>query len=141
MDYALDMQYMELQPELLRYLTPVLLIAWRKDLFEGSEAGYGGFVEQFWPALLKGSVLTKIYTEAERSAFIAYMRDSILDRLDAEASLHFSGMGASPYEWVQALVSYGTLFSDVESLWTEWWQMKTSGHAFASFQYAFRALV
>ncbi len=127
---------MELQPELLRYLTPVFLTAWRKDLFEGSVAGYGGFVEQFWPALLKGGALTKVFSEAERSAFIAYMRDSIWDRLDAEASLHFSGMGASPYQWVQTLVSYGALFSDVETLWTEWWQTKTSGHAIAAFQYA-----
>ena len=135
-DYALDMQYMELQPELLRYLTPVLLTAWRKDLFEGSVAGYGGFVEQFWPALMKGKALNKVFSEVERSAFIAYMRDSILDRLDAEALLYFSGMSAAPYQWVQALVSYGTLFSDVETLWTEWWQMKTSGHAVSSFQYA-----
>ena len=135
-DYALDMQYMELQPELLRHLTPVLLTAWRQDLFEGSKTGYGGFVEQFWTALLKGKALHKIYSETERTAFIAYMRNSILDRLDAEESLHFSGMGASPYSWVQAFVSYGTLFSDVENLWTEWWQMKTSGHAIAAFQYA-----
>ncbi len=134
-DYALDMQYMELRPELLRYLTPILLTAWRRDLFEGSSANYGGFVEQFWPALLKGSALTKVFTETERNTFIAYMRDSILDRLDTEASLQFSGMGASPYAWVQALVSYGTLFSDVETLWTEWWQMKTPGHAIAAFQY------
>jgi hypothetical protein len=135
-NYALDMKYMELQPELLRYLAPVLLTAWRKDLFEGSEAGYGGFVEEFWPALLTGSALTKVFTEAERDAFITYMRDSILDRLDAEEALHFSEMDASPYRWIQALVSYGTLFSDVEILWTEWWQMNTSGHAVAAFQYA-----
>jgi len=135
-DYALDMKYMELQPELLRYLAPVLLTAWRKDLFEGGEAGYCGFVEEFWPALLTGSALTKVFTETERDAFITYMRDSILDRLDAEESLHFSEMSASPYRWIQALVFYGTLFSDVELLWTEWWQMKTSGHAVASFQYA-----
>jgi hypothetical protein len=135
-DYALDMKYMELQPELLRYLTPVLLTAWRRNLFEGAQASYAGFIEEFWAALLTGSALTKVFTEAERDAFISYMRESILDRLDFEESLHFSGMGASPYFWVQALVSYGTLFSDVEILWTEWWQMKTQGHAIATFQYA-----
>jgi hypothetical protein len=45
-------------------------------------------------------------------------------------------MGASPYRWVQALVSYGVLFSDIETLWNEWWQTKTPGHAIAAFQYA-----
>ena len=134
-DYALDLKYMELQPELLRYLTPILLSAWRKDLFNGDAAGYRGFAEEFWPALLKGAALQTVFTDTERAGFISYLRDTILERLDAENSLHFSGMGASPYRWVQALVSYGTLFPDIEVLWTEWWQAKTQGHAVAAFQY------
>jgi hypothetical protein len=134
-DYALDMQYMELQPELLRYLTPVLLQAWSKDLFEGRQR-YGGFVEQFWPALLNGKALHAVFSRTEREAFVAYMRNSILDRLDAETSLRFSGMAASPYSWVQALVAYGTLFRDVEELWAEWWNLKTPGLAIAAFQYS-----
>jgi hypothetical protein len=136
LDYAFDMQYMELQSDLLRFLTPVLLNAWRRDLCEGSAAGYGGFVEQFWAALLKGSALNRVFSQEERSAFVSYMRNSILDRLDVEESLRFSGMGAAPYDWVRTLVSYGTLFSDIEILWNDWWQMKTSGHAVAAFQYA-----
>lgn len=135
-NYTLDMTYTELQPELLRYLTPILLAAWRRDLFEGDAAGYGGFVENFWPALLKGAALKQVFTEQERVVFTAYMRNSILDRMDVENSLQFSGMGASPYRWIQSLVSYGVLFSDVETLWDEWWQTKTPGHAIAAFQYA-----
>jgi hypothetical protein len=54
------MQYMDLQPELLRYLTPILLAAWREDLFDAGKAGYAGFVEQFWSALLKGKALSKV---------------------------------------------------------------------------------
>ena len=134
-DYALDMTYMELQPELLRHLMPVLLNAWRRDLFEGEAAGFGGFVERFWPALLKGKTLQTIFSEAERVAVMRFMRDSILDRLDVEDLLTFTGSKASPYGWVQAFVSFGVLFPDIESLWTVWWQMKTSGHAVAAFQY------
>ena len=126
---------MELQPELLRYLTPVLLKAWRRDLFEGSAAGYRGFVEQFWAALLKGSTLDKVFSQAERDAFVAYIRKGILDRLDGEEELRFSGMESSPYGWVRAFVCYGTLFSDIETLWNEWWQMSTPGHAVTAFQY------
>ena len=135
-NYALDMRYMELQPELLRHLIPLLLTAWRRDLFEGDQAGYGGFVEHFWPALLKGSALKKVFSEPERVAFARYLRNTILDRLDAEHSLHFSGMGASPYRWIQSLASYGVLFSDVERLWNDWWETITAGHAIAAFQYA-----
>jgi len=135
-DYAMDMQYMEVQPDLLRYLTPILLKAWRRNLFEGSSAGLEGFVELFWPALLNGAALKRVFSERERDAFGCYMRNSILDRLDAEESLRFSGMGTSPYRWVSELISYGTLFSDIQTLWTEWWQVKTSGQAVAAFQFA-----
>ncbi|MBI5818183.1 MAG: hypothetical protein HZA88_04285 [Verrucomicrobia bacterium] len=135
-DYALDMTYMVLQPDLLRHLMPVLLNAWRRDLFEGGAAGFGGFVEHFWPALLKGEALRANFSDAERAVVMRFMRDTILDRLDVEDSLAFEGSGASPYEWVGAFVSFGVLFPDIESLWTEWWQMKTSGHAVAAFQYA-----
>ena len=135
-DYALDMTYMKLQPELLRHLTPILLAAWRKDLFERNLAGYRGFVEQFWTALLNGKILHNIYSEGERHAFITYIRNSILDRMDGGNLLHFSGMGASPYRWIHTLAAYGIVFADVEILWTEWWQIKTPGHAIAAFQYA-----
>src|SRR5262249_22137958 len=37
---------------------------------------------------------------------------------------------------VESLVAYGVLFSDVERLWNEWWDTKTTGHAIALFQYA-----
>lgn len=135
-NYALDMQYMDLQPDLLRHLMPLLLTVWRRDLFEGDKAGYGAFVEHFWPALLKGAALKQVLAKPEQDAITDYLRDSILDRLDVESLLHFSGMGASPYRWVETLVAYGVLFSDVERLWNEWWDMKTTGHAVAAFQYA-----
>jgi hypothetical protein len=135
-DYALDMTYMEIQPDLLRHLMPMLLEAWRQDLFEGEVAKFGGFVEYFWPALLRGKALHGCLSDTERHGVARFMRDTILDRLDAEDSLAFSGMRASPYGWIYSLASFGVVFADIESLWTEWWQMKTSGHAIAAFQYA-----
>jgi hypothetical protein len=136
LNYALDMRYMDLQPELLRHLTPVLLASWRKDLFDAGKAGYAGLVEQFWSALLKGKALSKVYSRKEIQAFSAYMRNTVLDRLDAEDSLRFSGRDGNAYRWVGAFVSYGVVFPEIEPLWEEWWQMKTPGHATSAFQYA-----
>jgi hypothetical protein len=134
-DYALDLTYMELQPDLLRYLIPVLLDAWRRDLFEAEAAGLGAFVEYFWPALQGGQALPTLSDE-QRASVVLFMRDTILDRMDTEDRLAFSGMGASAYQWVRALGSFGIVFPDMQALWTEWWQMKTSGQAVAAFQYA-----
>jgi hypothetical protein len=120
----------------LRHLMPVLLAAWRQDLIEGGAAGFGGFVEHFRPALLRVKSLHTCLSDAELAAVMRFMRDAILDRLDAEDSLSFSGMEASPYGWIESLVSFGVVFADIERLWTEWWRMQTSGHAIAAFQYA-----
>lgn len=134
-DYALDMTYMELQPDLLRHLLPVLLTAWRRDLFEGSSTGFGGFSEHFWPALLRGKALHETLATPECRAVENFMRDSILDRLDQEQELSFPGMAASPYDWIQALVSYGVVFASIESIWKEWWRFETTGQSVAAFQY------
>ena len=135
-DYALDLKFMELQPDLLRHLMPVMLEAWRKDLFESDAAGYAGFVEEIWAALLRGSALRTCLSGADGEVAMRFMRDTILDRLDAEDSLGFAGSRASPHRWVHALGAFGLVFPEVEPLWTEWWQMKTLGHAVPAFQYA-----
>lgn len=126
--YAHDLRYEELQPDLLRFLLPVCLQAWRSYLFATGSSPYGGFVEHFSPALAARSDLLDILEK--------FMSDSILDRMDEETALHFAGMGASPYKWFYALGSFAVIFAGLEPLWTQWWRMETPGHAHAALQWA-----
>src|SRR5437773_1158716 len=51
--YALDLQYEEVvQKDLLDYVLPFCLRAWRDDLM-ARDAEYGGFAEYFYPALVR----------------------------------------------------------------------------------------
>jgi hypothetical protein len=64
-----------------------------------------------------------------------FMRDSILDRMDEEHDLKFSGMRASPYKWVRVLCSFAVIFPDIRDLWQRWWKKETKGRAICVLQY------
>lgn len=133
--YALDLRYQDLQPDLLRFLLPLCLRAWRESLFAPGSSPYGGFVEHFSPALAARADLESILGASRHRALSEFMGASILDRMDTESSLRFSGMNASPYKWFAALGSCAVIFAGVEALWHEWWRLETPGHACAALQY------
>lgn len=136
-DYAHDMLYegTPLQTDLLRFLLPICLKAWKNDLFSKQPSQYGGFVEYFSAALARRTDFVEILGPKGYRGITDFMRDSILDRINQERELHFEGANSSPYQWFYALGSFAVIFADLEQLWTQWWQMKTPGHAVAALQY------
>lgn len=135
-NYAHDMIYEQspLQPDLFRYLLPICLEAWRKELFADNRLEYGAFVEYFWQAFASTDVL-KHLSPREYAAVETFMAQAILDRMDAENSLSFTGMKASPYRWFHALGSYCVVFAGLPALWESWRDMATTGRACAWLQY------
>lgn len=133
--YAQDLLFAPAQPDLFRYLLPICLDAWQKDLLSNHKSEYGGFVEYFWAALAERPVLQDCLTPTQYAAVAQYMADSLLDRIDREYKLSFSGMRSSPYAWIAALASYCTVFPSLAPLWNQWWQMTTTGQACAALQY------
>jgi hypothetical protein len=133
-DYSQDMLYLPLQPDLFRHLLPVCLRAWRKDLFD-EDANYAGFVEHFSTALATRPILEEILTAGQYKSVMEYMLNSVLDRMDQEERLQFTGMGARPYRWFHALGSFAVTFPSLHRLWESWWNVSTTGHALAVLQY------
>jgi hypothetical protein len=133
-DYALDMRYEEVQKDLLLWVLPFCLRAWREDL-RGEDASYGGVVEQLYPALVDSGVLDQTLTADQAAAVAAFMRDGLLSEIDSQVGLAFSGMNARPYRWVRALATYGVLHADIENLWEAWWRVDTRGRAVAVIQF------
>jgi hypothetical protein len=131
-DYAHDLQYEEVQKELLEYLLPACLAAWRADLL-GEYREYGGFVEHFYPALARvtGSVLEP----AAVWVVSAFMRAAILSEMDRQEGLSYAGMRARPYRWVAAFTTYGVLFQGLDELWADGFSGITAGRAIAAVQY------
>lgn len=133
-EYTQDALYTEIQGPLLRYLLPFCLEAWSEDL-RGIRNEYGGFVEHFYPVLAKREVFERHLTPAQTLAVSKFMRESIVEEIDDQRGLAYSGTGARPYRWVAALTTHGVLFPDVNLLWTDWWSVATAGRAIAAVQY------
>jgi hypothetical protein len=134
-EYTQDLLYSgEIQGALLKYLLPFCLSAWREDL-RGLHSGYGGFVEHFYPVLANKHIFDEHLTPSQTSAISEFMRGSILEEIDEQRGLTYSGMGARPYRWVTALTTHGVLLPDVDQLWTAWWSIDTVGRAVAAAQY------
>jgi hypothetical protein len=132
--YARVLRHGDVQKDLLQWVLPFCLRAWREDL-RGESSGYGGFVEWLYPALVDGQILDSVLTPNEAAAVSSFMREAILEEIDAQRGLRFVGMGSRPYGWVGAVTTYGVLLPDLERLWTEWWSCETLGRAIASVQY------
>jgi hypothetical protein len=129
------MLYESLQPDLFHYLLPICLQAWRQDLLANGQSDYGSFVENFWAALANKPVLQANLTAREYNAVETFMADTILDCIDQENSLRFSGMSASAYTWMSALSSFAVVFATLARLWNNWWKLTTPGQACAALQY------
>lgn len=57
--YTQDLRYTQIEDALLVYLLPFCLQAWRENLRQVA-SGYGGFVENFYPALLTATLSRNI---------------------------------------------------------------------------------
>jgi hypothetical protein len=134
-DYTQDLLYGgEIQSSLLQFVLPFCLEAWREDL-RAISAGYGGFVEYFYPVLANKHVFD-LHLKPEQTAAVSdFMRASILEEIDDQRGLSYRGKASRPYRWIRALTTYGVLLPDVERLWNEWWPVDTIGKAVAAVQY------
>ena len=133
-EYTQDLLYAEIQGPLFTYLLPFCLEAWREDL-RGASNEYGGFVEQFYPVLANRQVFDRFLTPAQSAAVSDFMRGSILDEIDDQRGLAYSGSNIRTYRWTTALTTHGVLFPDVSALWNAWWSVATVGRAVAAVQY------
>jgi hypothetical protein len=132
--YTQDLQYTEIQGPLLLYVLPFCLNAWRDDL-RGVTTEYGGFVEWFYPVLANCRIFDVFLNSEQGAAVSTFMRESILREIDNQRGLSFKGAKAPPCRWIGALITYGVLRPDIESLWNGWWSLGNVGRAVAAVQF------
>jgi len=134
-DYALDFKYEKIQTDLFLHVLPFCLRAWRDDL-TSPFGRYETFVDEFYPALIRGSVFDGVLSADQTAAVGDFMRDAILQQIDAQQTLSFKGSKAPVYAWFHAVSTYGLLRADIEKLWSTWWAVEIEGRALAAAQYA-----
>src|ERR1700758_1411041 len=132
--YTQDLLYgHEIQAGLFAYLLPFCLEAWREDL-HGITSEYGGFVEYLYPVLANKRAVEQL-DEVLKAAASDFMKGSILEEIDNQRGLSYSGSGTRPYRWIHAITTYGVLFADLDRIWNVWWSIETVGKAIAIVQY------
>lgn len=134
--YADDLKYMEIQEDLLRFLLPVGLRAWQSSLMESGKGELAGVAERYANVLATHRGFCGILSPLEYDALLGFMCDVILDKIDQERQLSFSGSNASPYHWIYAIGTMGMLPGSIQKLWDPWWNISTIGRACAVLQYA-----
>ena len=137
-EYMLDLKYTDIQTTLLVYLIPFCLEYWHRILCSDNlefPVDYPGFVDDFYPVLVNREVFERHLTAAQGEAVLDFMRDSILEEIDAQEGLFHKGYWVRPRRWIGALTTYGVVGTDIEQLWTTWWAVETTGRAVATVQY------
>ena len=125
-DYAHDLLYTPIQPDLLRYLLPYCLEAWRENL-RGLDRTCGAFVEHFSLVLANGRIFDEHLAATQAEAVARFLRESILEEMEARRD---------PHRLLGAMMTYGVLRPDIERLWTAWWSVESIGRAVTALQYA-----
>ncbi|TVQ24711.1 MAG: hypothetical protein EA367_01335 [Leptolyngbya sp. DLM2.Bin15] len=112
LNYALDLTYEPvIQTDLLRFLLPKLLEAWREALL--GNTNYQGFLEHFWLAIARRTDWPLLLSETGWQTLLAYMRCSITECLNQP----------SPgYDGIYAVAAYASACPDFALLWDAWWQ-------------------
>jgi hypothetical protein len=133
-EYTQDLLYTDIQSDLLVFLLPFCLEAWRQDLL-GTSQQFGGFVENFYPVLANRHIFDAHLNLAQSAAVASFMRSSILEEVRNQRGLFYDRRHARPYRWISAMTTYGVLIPDIDRLWTTWWALTDTGSAIAFLQY------
>jgi hypothetical protein len=131
--YYLDLAYVELEQDLFNYLFPVCLMDWHFTLLQNRSCWHGD--SEFHYGVLRGNVLEKMMNQERRQEVHKFLRDSFLERLDAERGLDWSDSGFSVYGWMNRFNCISMVAPVTELIWETWWSLETPGRAVAALEY------
>lgn len=132
--YFHDMSYVELQPDLFRYLFPVCLNFWYDSLMRSTSAELGD--AEFHYSLRQGNILEKMLTVSQRAAVFEFFHDGFIDRVEAERGFIYTGQRTPAYSWLMRFNSIGLVAPIIERIWSTWWKLDHPGKAVSAIIYA-----
>src|SRR5690606_11930216 len=84
-----------------------------------------------------GRALETMMDEGRRAEVLAWFRDVMLERIDAERG--FEGGEPCPWPrpwgWIGRFNTLGSVAPIIEPIWTRWWSFETPGRAVAAVEY------
>lgn len=139
--YFLDLMYVELQPDLFRYLFPICLYRWYESLMENKqdrqqEIYIYDCIETFYFAMGNGSRLQSMTSPNEREAIYAFFHDALIERIEVERGFFKTGDPIRDYDWIFRLYDVGVFVPVIDRIWTSWWSLDSPGKAVSAIIYA-----
>jgi len=140
--YFLDLNYyVELQPDLFRYLFPICLYRWYESLMQNEqdtleESRIEGWIEQFHFAMGNGYLLQSMTSADEREAIYAFFHDALIERIEVERGFSNTGYPVRDYKWIFRLYDVGVFVPVIDRIWTSWWSLDSPGKAVSTIIYA-----
>lgn len=131
-DYYHDLAYVRLQPDLFKYLFPVCLMDWHLSLMRNEPCMHGD--AEFHHGVLRGAVFERMLTPGQRQQVFEFLRDSFLERLDAEQEPR-PQFQVADYGWLGRFNSIGQVVPAIDLFWTPWWEAETPGRACCVLKY------
>jgi hypothetical protein len=117
--FFLDLEHVELQPDLFRHAFPACLKYWYDTLERDAPAQVGD--ADFHRALIKGDILSKMVSDEEQRRLFMFFCDAFLDRLDRERGFKFVRPGRSAQGWISRFNSLGLVAPVMPDVLTQWW--------------------
>jgi hypothetical protein len=111
----------------------VCLWDWHLTLQANESCSHGD--SEFHYGLVRGDVVEKMLSPGQRVEVFAFLRDSMLDRLDQERGFIYAGVRTPAFGWIGRLNSLGLVMPQMERLWSDWWTLSTPGQSVAAIQY------
>jgi hypothetical protein len=133
--YFLDLAYVELQPDLFRYLFPACLKFWYETLMGDESAGYLTSGD-FHYSLMQGQIVEKMLSPRERQSLMEFFRDGMLDRIESQSGFVYDPNFLKANMWIYRFNELGIVAPVIPQIWEAWWELDHPGKAVCAVMYA-----
>lgn len=136
--YFHDLAYVELQPDLFRYVFPTCLKYWHETLMRNDSAERGD--SEFHYAIMRSNFIDKMLTDKERERLNNFFQDSFLDRLESQQSFKHTGKlgetsSKDQHAWIWRFNTLGIVSPLIKPIWDSWWSLDHPGKAYCAVLY------
>jgi hypothetical protein len=131
-EYALDLSYVELQPDLFAWVFPRMMERWRRCVLSDTMHHW---IEQFYGAIAIRPAVLGFGGKKRRHVVHHYMADVVIERIDRTDRLLHDG-SSDPYDLFHHLSVLGIVNPEYPRLWEAWWDLSTIGRCRVAMQWA-----
>jgi hypothetical protein len=131
-EYALDLKYVQLQPDLFAWLFPRMMEVWRRYVLTDTEHLW---IDEFYGAMAMRPEVFGFGGKKRKHVVHHYMAEVVIGRIDRTAPLH-PDRSRGTYSLFDHLSVLGIINPEYAEFWQAWWDLSTPGRCRVAIQWA-----